>query len=162
MRNRILILFLLVIGTSIAQEKYSELIIGTWKFDKTCDLRTESEKNEFEEIPWCPPITENGTGYPNRTFKNNGEYIDYFTTERIEYGKWRIKNDKLILTSRISKQDAESRKDIIERLIKKSLISKDSDGFYYQKPIEINIKYLTKNRLEFGNEKIYSIHDRIK
>jgi len=162
MKNRILIIFLLTIGIINAQEKYSELIIGTWDFDKTCDLRTESEKNEFAEIPWCPPYTENGTGYPTRTFKNDGEYIDYFTSEHIEYGKWQIKNEKLILKSRISKQNAESRKELIERFLKKGLISKESDGFYYQRPIEIDIKSLTENRLEFGNEKVYSIHERNK
>jgi hypothetical protein len=162
MKNRISIIFLLIIGISNAQEKYSELIIGTWKFDKTCDLRTEEEKNEFEEIPWCPPVTENGTGYPERTFKKDGEYIDYFTAEHIGNGKWEIKNGKVILKSRISKQNAESKKELIERFLKKGLISKESDGFYYQKTIEISIKYLTKNRLEFGNEKVYSIHKRIK
>ena len=56
----------------------------------------------------------------------------------------------------------ESRKELIERFLKKGLISKETDGFYYQKPIEINIKTLTKNRLEFGNEKVYLIHERIK
>ncbi|MDB2462573.1 hypothetical protein N9W61_00500 [Algibacter sp.] len=162
MKNRILILFIPVIGISNAQEKYSKLIVGMWEFDKTCDLRTESEKNQFEEIPWCPPMTESGTGYPNRTFKNNGEYIDYFTSEHIEYGKWRIKNNKLILTNRISEQNAESRKELIKKLLKKGLVSKGEDGFYYQKPIEMEIKYLTNNRLEFGDEKIYSIHKRKK
>ncbi|MBL0686127.1 hypothetical protein [Aquimarina mytili] len=138
------------------------MIIGTWEFDKTCDLRTEVEKNKFEEIPWCPPYTENGTGYPTRTFKNNGEYIDYFTSEHIKYGKWEIKNDKLILKSRISKQNSESRKELIKRFLKKGLISKETDGFYYQKPIEIEIKSLTENQIEYGNEKIYSIHQNIK
>ncbi len=162
MKIRILTIFLLTIGITNAQEKYSELIIGTWEFDKNCDLRTDAEKNEFEEIPWCPPYTENGTGYPTRTYKNDGEYIHYFTSEHIEYGKWKIRNGKLILKNRISKQNAESRKELMERFLKKGLISKESDGFYYQKPIEIDIKSLTENQLEFGNEKVYSIHKRIK
>ena len=85
-------IFLLAVWIANAQEKYTELIIGTWEFDKTCDLRTDAEKNEFEEITWCPPYTENGTGYPTRTLKNNGDYVDFFTSEHIEYGKWEIKN----------------------------------------------------------------------
>jgi len=162
MRNRLLLMFLLVTAITNAQEKYSDLIIGTWEFDKTCDLRMESKKNEFEEIPWCPPYTENGTGYPTRTFKNDGEFVDYFTSENIEYGKWEIKNEKLILKSRISKQNAKSRKELIERFLKKGLVTKESDGFYYRRPIKIDIKSLTQNRLEFGNEKMYSIHKRKK
>ena len=162
MKNRILIIFMLFIGISNAQEKFSELIIGTWKFDKTCDLRAETEKNEFAEIPWCPYPTDDGTGYPIRTYKENGEYSDYFTAEHVEYGKWEIKNEKLILKTRISKQNAESRKETIERYRKKGLVSKENDGFYYQKPIEINIKSLTENRLEFGGEKVYSLYERKK
>lgn len=162
MKIRILIIFLLTIGIINAQEKYSELIVGTWEFYKNCDLRTDAEKNEIEEVPWCPPYIENGTGYPTRTFKNDGEYIDYFTSEHIEYGKWKIRNGKLILKNRISKLNAESSKESIKRFLKNGLISKEADGYYYQKPIEINIKSLTINRLEFGNEKIYSIHERIK
>lgn len=162
MKNHSLIIFLLIIGISNAQEKYSELIIGTWKFDKTCDLRTEAEKNEFEEIPWCPYPTDDGTGHPIKTYNADGTYSDYFTEEHIEYGKWEIKNEKLILKSRISEENAELRKERIERFLKKGLISKESDGFYYQKPIEISIKDLTENQLEFGSEKTYSVHERIK
>ena len=79
-------------GLSNAQKKQSELIVGTWRFYETCDFRTDEEKKEFVEVDYDSFETENGTSQPDRTFKLNGEYQDYYTKDNIEYGKWKIKN----------------------------------------------------------------------
>ena len=75
------------IGLLVAQKTQSELIIGTWRFEKECDLRTEKEKSEFVEVDIVPIETENGTGYADRTFKVNNEFnfISTLTSHLIIY-----------------------------------------------------------------------------
>ena len=54
-----------------AQKTQTELIIGTWRFEKVCDLRTEKEKSKYVEPKIDPIETDNGTGSPDITFKIN-------------------------------------------------------------------------------------------
>lgn len=165
-KNLFTFIFLFQIWILIAQKTQSELIIGTWRFQKNCDLRSEMEKSEkrkheFVEASWCPPETENETGYPDKTFKKNGEYIDYFTSTNVQHGKWKIENGNLILISRISKKVTNSYKDRMDKLLKKGAITKGEDGYLYQKPIVIQIKLISEVIIEFGNDMVYSIHEKI-
>lgn len=149
------------IGILIAQKTQSELIIGTWRFEKECDLRKEKEKPEIVEIS-CGPETENGTGYADRTFKKNNEYEFYYNRNDINYGKYNIKNHKLTLENRLSNKQVEDNKERIESSVKRKLLIKKQDGFYYTRPVVIELKSLNENRLELGTEKQYTIWKRIK
>ena len=163
MKNILLtIMFIFQIGTLIAQKTQSELIIGTWRFEKECDLRTEKEKPEFIEIPWCPPETENGTGYADRIFRENNEFEFYLTKTDSDFGLYQIKDGKLTIERRISKERAEQKPDVIKWYLKRKLIEKKADGFYYYKPLELNLKSVAENLIEFGTEKHYTIWKRIK
>ncbi|WP_224488662.1 hypothetical protein [Robertkochia flava] len=162
MRFRLLIIVLLLFEVSSAQEKSSELILGNWKYIKTIDLRSTNEKSKYEDIPWDPIETDDRTGYPIRTFIENGEFTNYYTNDLTEQGKWEIQDSILILTHRISPKTVLSNKERSEKFVQKGAITKGSDGLIYQQPIEIKIKLLTKEKLELGNEKTYSIHEKIK
>lgn len=150
------------IGILVAQKTQSELIIGTWRFEKECDLRTEKEKSEFVEPDVDPIETENGTGYADRTFKGDGKFEFYYNSNQSYNGTYRIKNDKLIFERRLSKEKAESRKEAVEWHLKRNLMKKKKDGFYYFKPFELDLKSVSENRIEFGTEKRYTIWKRIK
>lgn len=150
------------IGLLVAQKTQSELIIGTWRFEKECDLRTEKEKSEFVEVDIDPIETENGTGYADKTFKVNNEFEFYFNSNHTDKGTYRIENNKLIIERRISKEKAESRKKAVEWHLKRNLMKKKKDGFYYFKPLELDLKSVSENRIEFGTEKRYTIWKRIK
>ena len=153
---------MLQIGILVAQKTQSELIIGTWRFEKECDLRTDIEKSELVEVPWCPPETENGTGYADRIFKESKEFEFYLTKTDSDFGLYQINDYKLIIERRISKEQAEQKPDVINWHLKRNLIEKKADGFYYYKPLELNLKSVTENRIEFGTEKHYTIWKRIK
>ena len=150
------------IGILVAQKTQSELIIGTWRFEKECDLRTDKEKSKFVNVAIDPIETENGTGYADRTFKENGEFKFYYNSNHTDIGTYRIENDKLIIERRLSKQKAESRKEAVEWYLKRNLMEKKKDGFYYFKPLELDLKSVFENRIEFGTEKLYTIWKRIK
>ena len=150
------------IGVLIAQKTQSELTIGTWRFEKECDLRTDKEKSEFVEPEIDPIETENGTGYPDRTFKENGEFEFYYNSNHTDIGKYRVKNNKLIIERRLSKEKAESRKEAVDWHLKRNLMIKKDDGFYYFKPLKFDLKSVSENRIEFGTEKYYTIWKRIK
>ena len=150
------------IGILVAQKTQSELIIGTWRFEKECDLRTDKEKSEFVEPVIDPVETENGTGYADRTFKEYGEFEFYYNSNHKDIGTYRIDNSKLIIERRLSKEKAESRKEAVEWHLKRNLIEKKKDGFYYFKPLELDLKSVSENRIEFGTEKRYTIWKRIK
>ena len=163
MKKSLLILILISqIGVLSAQNPSSELIIGTWRFEKVCDLRTEKEKTEFEEIPWCPPVTENGTGYADRIFKKNNEFEFYLTKTESDFGLYQIKNGKLIIELRIPKEQAEQKPDVIKWHLKRQLIEKKADGLYYYKPLDLNLKSVSEKQIVFGNDKVYTIWKRIK
>ena len=138
------------------------MIIGTWRFEKAFDLRTEEEKSKYEEIHINPKETENGTGYADRIFKINNEFEYYFTKNDSDFGKFMIKKNKVIIERRLLKEQAENSPMLLKRLIERKLIKKKDDGFYYFKPLELDLKYLSKNHIEFGTEKEYSIWKRIK
>ena len=150
------------IGILVAQKTQSELMIGTWRFEKECDLRTDKEKSEFVEPTIDPIETENGTGYADRTFKENGEFEFYYNSNHTDIGIYRIENDKLIIERRLSKEKAESRKEAVKWYLKRNLMTKKKDGFYYFKPLELDLKSVSENRIEFGTEKRYTIWKRIK
>ncbi len=128
------------IGILVAQKTQSELVIGTWRFEKECDLRTEKEKSEFVDIAVDPIKTENGTGYPDRIFKENGEFEFYFNSNHTNIGIYRIENNKLIIERRLSKEKSESRKEAVEWHLKRNLMKKKKNGFYYFKPLELDLK----------------------
>ncbi|WP_132704218.1 hypothetical protein [Winogradskyella wandonensis] len=156
------IILIFQIGILVAQKTQSEFIIGTWRFEKECDFRTEKEKSEFIDVAIDPIETENGTGYADRTFKENGEFEFYYNSNHIDIGAYRIKNDKLIIERRLSKEKAESRKEAVEWHLKRNLMKKKNDGFYYFKPLELDLKSVSENRIELGTEKYYTIWKRIK
>ena len=162
MRTLINVILILQFGILSAQQSQSKLIIGTWRFEKECDFRTEHEIYKDILETSCGPMTENGLESPDRTFKSNGEYTDYYTTENIRVGNWKLEKTKLSLNSRISKKVFDSRKELMERYLKEQLITKGEDGKYYTRPVELNIKNLTDDRLEFGSEKLYRVWKRIK
>ncbi|MFC7357074.1 lipocalin family protein [Jejudonia soesokkakensis] len=162
--KKILITFILTfqIGILIAQKSQSELLLGTWRFEKELDLRNNAEKSKYEEIPWCPYETESGTGYPDLTFKKDNLFERYFTKEHIEYGKWEIKNNEILIYRLIQKEKAKKSFEFTKRLLKRKLIFKGTDGNYYFKPHKLKIKNLLKNKAEFGNNKEFEIYKRIK
>jgi len=163
MKNTLLTLILVFqIGILSAQNTQSELIIGTWRFEKEYDLRTENEKSEFGEVPWCPPETENGTGFADRIFKTNNEFEFYLTKTDSDFGFFQIKKGKLIIERRISKEQQEQKPEVIKWHLKRNLIEKKADGFYYYKPLELDLKSVSDNQIEFGTEKHYTIWKRIK
>ncbi|WP_299680639.1 lipocalin family protein [uncultured Tenacibaculum sp.] len=150
------------IGIIVAQKNQSELIIGTWRFEKECDLRTDKEKSEFVNVAIDPIETENGTGYSDRTFKENGEFEFYYNSDHTNIGTYRIENDKLIIERRLSKEIAKNRKEAVDLHLKRKLMIKKKDGFYYFKPLGLDLKSVSDNRIEFGTEKHYTIWKRIK
>jgi hypothetical protein len=162
--KKILLTLILVfqIGILIAQNTQTDLIVGTWRFEKECDLRTEQERSEYVE-PMIDPIeTDNGTGYADRTFKSNSEFEFYYNSNHTDIGTYRIENNKLIIERRLSKEKAESRKEAVEWHLKRNLMKKKKDGFYYFKALELDLKSVSENRIEFGTEKRYTIWKRIK
>ncbi len=159
---KICLILLLSIGTIYSQEINSDLIVGTWRLYQKCDLRSLAEKNKIVEIPWCPIETENGTNYPDRTFKEDGTYSDYYSVDNIEYGKWEIKKKSIILTQKIPDKKVESKTKFIDKLLSSGIITRGKDGFYYQKTSVLLIKTISENRVEFGNDDVYSIYDRVK
>lgn len=162
--EKILLTYILIfkIGVLSAQNASSELIVGTWRFEKICDLRTEEEKNEFDEIPWCPPDTENGTGYADRIFKNNNEFEFYLTKTVSDFGLYQIKGGKLIIERRISEEQAKQNPEGMKRGLKRNLIEKKEDGYYYYRPYELDLKSVSENQIEFGTEKHYTVWKRIE
>ncbi|WP_310993112.1 hypothetical protein [Aequorivita marina] len=160
-KNLLTIILIFQIGLLSAQKTQSELIIGTWRFEKKCDLRTETEKSEFVVIS-CGPETENGTEYADRTFKKNNDFEFYYNLNEISCGKYNIENHKLTLENRLSENQIENNKERVESYLKKKLIIKKQDGFYYYRPVILELKSIIKNRLELGTEKHYTIWTRIK
>ena len=150
------------IGILVAQKNQSELLLGTWRFEKKLDLRKNVESSNYEEIPWCPYETESGTGYPDLTFKKDNLFEKYFTKEHIEYGRWEINNNEILIYRLIEKEKAEKSSELTERLLKRKQIFKGNDGNYYFNPNKLKIKSILKNRAEFGNNKEFEIYKRIK
>lgn len=161
---KILLKFILIlqIGVLSAQQTQSEMILGTWRFDEECDFRTEQEKSEYVEVTVTPIVTENGTGYPDRKFKRNGEFEFYYNSNHTDFGKYELKKNKLIIIRRISKETAESKKKVVEWTLERNLMEKKEDGFYYFKPQDLELKLLTENQIEFGTEKHYTIWRQLK
>lgn len=162
MRIVLTLILFFQIGFLSAQQTQSELIIGTWRFERECDLRTEEEKSEFIEVPWCPPVTENGTGYADRIFKANNEFEFYLTKTDSDFGNYKLYKNKLTIERRLEKEQAENKPKAIEWSLKRNLIEKKRDGYYYFKLQELTVKSITENQIEFGTEKHYTIWKRIK
>ena len=162
--NKTLLTIILIfqIGILVAQKTQSELIIGTWRFEKECDLRTEKEKSEFAKMSWCPPVTDNGTGYADRTFSADGEFVFYYNSNHTDFGIYQIKDNQLIIQRRLLKEQAESKKEEIKWHLKRKLIEKKDDGFYYLPPLKLDLKSVTENQIEFGTDKHYTIWKRIQ
>ena len=150
------------IGILFAQKKQSELLLGTWRFEKEIDLRKKIENSNYVEIPWCPYETESGTGYPDLTFKKDNLFEKYFTKEHIEYGKWEIKGNEILIYRLIENDKAERSSELTKRLLKRKQIFKGADGNYYFKPNKLKIKNILKNKAEFGDNKKIEIYKRIK
>ena len=161
--NKLILTLILVfqIGILSAQKNQSNLIVGTWRFEMNCDLRTEQEKADFADIPYCPPITENSTGHADRIFNSNGKFKFYFSDSNFKLGLYKIKNGKLLIENRISEEQANQRPDIIKRYLERNLIEKKDDGFYYYKPQKLNIKSISENQIEFGTDEYYNIWKRV-
>ena len=163
MKKTLLTLILIFqIGILSAQKTVSELIVGTWRFEKVCDLRTEKEKSEFAEIPWCPPETENGTGHADRIFKEDNEFEFYYNLNESSYGTYKVENQKLVLENRLSEKQIKNNKQRVESNLKRKLLIKKQDGFYYSRPLILELKSISENRLEIGTEKKYTVWRRIE
>lgn len=150
---------ILIFHFGVYNFNYSDNIIGTWRIKKTVNLRTLKEitRYNFKQIK-----TENGTGYPERTFKVNGDFIDYYTADYKEYGKWEIVDNNLVLNHILEKKNTDSNKELLNVLKSNNLIYKVENGFYYLKPTEIKIKSINKNRIQLGTDSVYTIYKRVK
>ncbi len=150
-------------GFLSAQTTPSELIIGTWRFEKECDLRSEKEKSKAikEVIELTEIDIENGTNYPDRIFKENGEFEFYYNSSYSTYGNYNIKNQKLFIETRLSKEQIESNPKRVEWALERNLLTQKKDGLYY-KPLILEIKSIDKHQLELGTENQYTVWRRIK
>ncbi|WP_405368928.1 hypothetical protein [Nonlabens sp. Asnod2-A12] len=133
------------------------MIIGTWRFEKNCDLRTRQEKVKYSNIPYCPRETDTNSGNTDRVFKSNNQFEFYET----QFGIYKIKNNVLIIEHRILQEHANLNPDAIKRYLKRKLIEKKDDGFYYYKPQMLSIKSISDDQIEFGSDKQYTIWKRI-
>ncbi|GGK17162.1 hypothetical protein GCM10007962_09250 [Yeosuana aromativorans] len=155
MKNTFLIIFIFGFLCCYAQKK-SELIIGTWKYEKGIDLRTLEEKMSDENKE--PLIIESDE--KSDTFLTfNKEYIYY---NKKEFGQWKIIKDSLLVYRKISKDKEHLDKKIRDEYLKDEFLVLKKDGIYLSKPYYLKIKKLVKETLEFGNEKRYSIYKRFK
>ena len=181
------------IGILSAQKTQSNLIIGTWRFEKEYDFRTEKEKSNptFENVKITIDYveTENGTHHPDKTFKNDGKYIGYFNREHIDYGKWEIQNDTLIIWTEISEEHykgdlnrinsfgktirdrygnnpayKEKFKSLynIYRQQKKHLIQRKFDNKYYSEPLILEIDIQNENYFNICKGEGHTVFKRLK
>ena len=155
MKNALLITFLFGFLTCYSQNK-SELIIGKWKFEKKVDLRTTQEKiaDKINE----PQIIE--SDQESDTFLTFNKTDNYYNEK--EFGKWEIKKDSLLIYRKVSKDKEHLDKKIRDEYLKDKFLILKKDGIYFSKPYSLKIKYLSKEKLEFGTEKRFSIWKRIK
>jgi transposase len=145
-----------------AQNIQKELIFGTWRFEKKIDLRTENETSKFVEVIIDPIETENGTGYPDKTFKKSGEFEFYYSKIQSTNGNFEFKKMTLICWKLIPKNKIKEKPELVKSQIKKKTILIKKDGnYYFSQPIELKIKSLNKNTVEFGTEKNYSVWKRV-
>lgn len=153
---------ILIFHFGVYNFNYSDVIIGTWRVKKTVNLRTLKEDKEITRCNFKQIKTENGTGYPDRTFKVNGDYVDYYTANYKEYGKWEIADNNLVLNHILEKKNTDSNKELLNVLKSNNLIFKEENGFYYLQPTEIKIKSINKNRIQLGTDSVYTIYKRVK
>jgi len=163
MKTLLNLIFILQIGILSSQNIKSELIIGTWKFEKEHDFRTEKESSESEKVIIDPIEIENGTRYPDRTFHQNGKFEFYYNKTQSTKGKYEFKSGNLICWKMISINQIKEKPKFVESLLKRKQILKKKDGnYYFSKPTKLQIKSITKSSIEFGTEKKYSVWKRIK
>jgi hypothetical protein len=160
--KKILLIGILILqfGIVSSQETQAEMIIGTWRFEMECDFRPEKEKYTEPKINYFE--TENGSHYADRIFKSNNSFEWYYTKNRSNFGIYKLIKGKLNLERRLGKEQAENNPNAIEKSLKLNRIEKKKDGYYYFKPHELTIKSLTKNQMEIGTEKLYTIWRRIE
>ena len=161
MKKNLLSLILIVqIGILSSQNNQSELILGTWSFEKEVIRKTNNQKSDYIEVSWCPHETESGTGYPDLIFKKDNIIEKYYTKEHIEFGKWEIKKNIILIYRLIEKEKAEEKTKSIKHLLERKLIFKGNDGNYYFKPYKMKIRTITKSKIEFGTNEQFDIYKR--
>lgn len=148
--------FFLISGTIFSQKINSENIIGVWRFHKEVDNRKGLS---------CIPIkgyqTENGTGYPDRTYYNDGTFKDYYTKDDIRYGQWEIENYKLLITYIYSQEFIDTQENLMPFLIANNMILKVDKGNFYIKLRDQHIRKMRKGKMELGSQELYLIYKRI-
>ncbi|AOR28627.1 hypothetical protein FORMB_15870 [Formosa sp. Hel1_33_131] len=147
MKNIIGVLLFLVTLNISSQEITKNEIIGKWNFinmiDTTGKIITE---RKFKLSPQMKSLGLSGIEKiqrPDMFLGENGEYINYLKGKESESGFWEINENNLRLRMRISPNDKH-----LKSLKKYKVISKKSkDGFYYQKPIKKEIKFMQNDSL---------------
>ncbi len=172
MRIILSLIFLIQIKVSLAQNASLDLLIGTWRFEKKVDFDkiNENKKSELVNTTFCPIETENGTEYPDRIFKANNEYEFYYSKQESRTGFFEIKKNKIICwrlafkePNYVLKVPIEVDTEKMEYYLKRKLVTKKEDGnYYFSKPVEFNIKSITKDRIEFGKNEKYSVWKKIR
>lgn len=137
------------------------LVIGEWECQKVNDLRTEEEKKLNVDIKDDLIEIEGGKEFPNITFFENNEYLEYYSKEVQYRGAWKVLNQNyIILNIRAKIMDEEKSKKTIQDLLKKNLLEKRNDGFYYftAKKIfkidTVNLQYLVITD-EYNIQRVY-------
>ncbi|MBJ6369889.1 hypothetical protein [Snuella sedimenti] len=155
MKNVFLIIFMLGFLTCYAQNK-SELIIGTWKFDKKIDLRTFLEKeSDINKEPQTIESDEKPDTF--LTFNKTNSYYN-----KKEFGQWEIKKDTLLIYRKVSKDKEHLDQRIRNEYLKDKFLVLKKDGIYLSNPFYLRIKSISNETLEFGSEKRFSIYRKIK
>jgi len=164
MKNTLFAMIVLIVFLNCTAQNQKEMIVGTWRFEKECDLRTEEEKSKYVEvvIKSIEIETENGTEYPYRIFKVNNEFEFYYNKNQSTIGIFEINNQTLFYWRLIPLNKIEAKPKVTESLLNRKLIEKKYDGnFYFSYPLKLEIKSITKNRIEFGTENNYTVWKRI-
>ena len=155
MKNISLAIFIFGFLICNSQNK-SQLIIGTWKHEKEIDQRTYNEKtSEDNGVPKIIESDEKADLF--LTFDKTHVYYN-----NREFGLWKMNKDSLLIYNKVSKDNEHLDKKIREEYLKDEFLVLKEDGIYFSEPHYLKIKRLSKETLEFGNEKRYSIYTRIK
>lgn len=160
-RTLFILTFILLSISSNAQEIKQHLIIGKWRLEKEhgsdiknnrCVIEIKSELIE----------TENESGWPDYIFKKDNLFEIYYTKNESYYGKWELKNGTIYIYRLSSVKNEKRFYPLIKRLLKSKLIFKGTDGKYYHKAQKLNIKSFTKDKMELGSSKQYTIWKRVQ
>lgn len=152
----IAVLFFLIPGVIFSQGKNSEFIIGTWRFHKEVDNRKNLSCNAIMGYR-----TENGTGYPDRTYYPDGTFKDYYTKNDIRYGEWEVENDKLLITYIYSQEFIDMQENLMAFIKANNMIHKVDEGNFYMKLREQHIKALRKGKMKLGSQELFAVYQKI-